>query len=138
MPWPENFPDGCPPENAHPVSGKVYRFVDNDIPEADDFHSWREQNPSEPCPPGLTECQTCGLSVFTTEEGVCTALRRKPFLRKKKPALGTLTSEFGVILNTPSLGKKGTGENHHTWWILLNAEPWKVFHVITVTCPDHE
>jgi len=128
MPWPKHLPDGCPPANAKPVAGSVYRFVDNDPPDADDFLSWREQNPSQTCRSSLTECQTFGLSVFTTEKGVCTALRRSPFLRKKKPALGTLTSEFGVILNTPSQGKngKGTGENHHTWWVSLNAEPWKV------------
>lgn len=135
MPWPEHFPDGCPPEEAQPVSGKVYRFVDNDPPHLEDFISWRKINPSEPCPKGLTECQTCGLSVFTTEEGVCSALRRKPFLRKKKIALAHLSSELdlGVILNTPA---KGTGDNHHTWWFPSNTEPWKEFQVVTLTCHD--
>ncbi|MEG5021473.1 hypothetical protein QUB36_10145 [Microcoleus sp. AT8-B1] len=137
MPWSENLPDGCPPENAHPVAGSVYRFVDKDPPQLEDFLSWREMNPSEPCPKGLTECQTCGLSVFTTEEGVCTALRRKPFLREKKVALGHLSPDLdlGLIQNTPA---KGTGKNHHTWWFPENTEAWKEFQIVTITCPNTE
>jgi len=135
MIWFEQLPDGCPPEDAQPVAGSVYRFVDNDPPQLEDFVSWRKLNQSEPCPNGLTECQACGLSVFTTEEGVCTALRRKPFLRKKKTALAHLSSKLnlGVILKTPA---RGTGNNHHTWWLSSDTEPWKEFQVVNVTCPD--
>ena len=114
MPWPDYFPDDCPPNSAQPASSQVYRFIDGDSPQPEDFLSWREQNPNQSCPKGVTECQACGLSVFTTQEGVCIALRRKPFLRRKQIALGQLAPDNGVLLNTPS---KGTGDNHHTWWI---------------------
>lgn len=133
MLWPDYFPDDCPPNSAQPPPGQVYRFINSDSPQPEDFHSWREQHLDQSCPKGVTECQACGLSVFTTREGVCIALRRKPFLRRKQIAIGQLTTENGVLLHTPS---KGTGDNHHTWWIPINIESWRVFQVTTIDCSN--
>jgi hypothetical protein len=133
MQWPDHFPDGCPPETAQPASVKVYRFVNNDPPNTEDFRSWRQENMDQPCPKGITECQACGISVFTSEEGVCKARNKVPALRNKQAALGNLTPGLGVILNTPS---RKTGHDHHTWWIPTDREPWSVFQVVNVTCPD--
>lgn len=136
MPWPDYFPDDCPPTSAQPAYGKVYRFIDSNLPQPEDFLSWREKNPVKSCPKGVTECQACGLSVFTTPEGVCTALSRNPFLRRKQIAIGYLNPQNGVVLNTPSRGKRGTGDNHHTWWREPNTDPCKIFQATTIDCSN--
>ncbi|MGM3305219.1 hypothetical protein ACSQ6I_04400 [Anabaena sp. WFMT] len=133
MQWPDHFPEGCPPETAQPVFGNVYRLVDNNPSTYEDFRSWREQNINQPCPEGITECQACGLSIFTSEQGIRTALNRVPRLRKKKIAAANLTADFGVILNTPA---RNTGTNHHTWWIPSNQQPWKKFEIISDASPE--
>ncbi len=135
MQWPDYFPENCPPETAQPALVKVYRFIDSDFPTPEDFRSWREQNPDLICPTGLTECQACGLSVFTSEEGVRIARKRIPALRKKKAAIATLTPNLGLILNTPS---KRTGNTHHTWWIPVGIEPWTLFQVVNIIYSDTE
>ncbi|MDB9448331.1 hypothetical protein [Dolichospermum circinale] len=133
MKWPQYFPKNCPSEAAQPISGTIYRLVDNNPPTSDDFRSWREQNIDQPCPKNITECQTCGLSVFTSETGVCNARNKIPALRKKQVALGYGNSDLGVMLNTPS---RKTGNDHHTWWFPANQEPWKFFEIVNISSPE--
>ena len=130
MQWPDYFPENCPPENAQAAFGQVYRLVDNDPPTPDDFQSWREQHPNEQCPKTVTECQACGLSVFTSISDIEVAQRKVRRLRNKKIAVGNLTIELGQILPTPS---QNTGQSHHTWWIPNDTKPWTIFHVINFT-----
>ncbi|MGA9379022.1 MAG: hypothetical protein WBV73_09660 [Phormidium sp.] len=126
--WPEHFPSDCPPENAKNAFGEVYRLINHDSPSPDDFRSWREENRNKQCPEGMTECQVCGISVFTDKADADRVIKRIPRFRRAKPALGQLTAELGVILHTPSR----LSQSHHTWWIPVGAEPWTVFKIVDV------
>lgn len=91
----------------------------------EDFLSWREENPGKELFPGMTECQACGLSVYTSFNE---AKRLKPIvpkLRKMKIAKGILDG-MGKIKSTPS----STSQLHHTWWIPKDSTPWKYFEII--------
>ena len=130
MQFPDYFPNNCPPDTAQEAFGEVYRLVDNDPPTASDFRSQREQHLNEPCPKNVTECQACGLSVFTSRDDIEFARRTVRRLRNKKIANGNLNSALGRILPTPS---QNTGQSHHTWWFPIGIQPWTVFCVIDVT-----
>ncbi|MGB5961238.1 MAG: hypothetical protein WBG73_11310 [Coleofasciculaceae cyanobacterium] len=126
MQWPEHFPTGCPPQTAHNTSGEVYRLINNDSPMPNDFRSWREENKDKECPNGVTECQACGLSVYTEKADAYRVIKRIPRFRKAKPALGNLTTDLGLTLHTPS----NTSQSHHTWWIPSGKQPWTVFQIV--------
>ncbi len=124
MKFPDYFPAECPPTTAKKTDLMVYRLVDNNPPNINDFSSWRELNPHQECPQNITEFQTCGISVFTSLEDIKRAKRKIPRLRKKKIAQANLTPDLGLIIATPS---QNTGQSHHTWWIPLNTQPWLMF-----------
>lgn len=46
-----------------------------------------------------------------------------------KPAVGKLTSEYGVMKHTPSIDSA----SHHTFWVIRDTNPWKVFKVINIS-----
>lgn len=127
--WSEHFPSNCPPENAESAFGEVYRLINHNLPSPDDFRSWREENRNKQCPEGVTECQACGLSVYTNKADADRVIRRIPRFKRAKPALGLLTAELGVILHTPSRAS----QSHHTWWTPVDAEPWTVFQIVDVS-----
>ncbi len=66
MQWPDYFPDDCPPQDAQPATGDVYRLVKQNPPESKDFIPLREKKTGEDF--GEKECQACGLSVFRNVE----------------------------------------------------------------------
>ncbi|MCP2726873.1 hypothetical protein [Limnofasciculus baicalensis] len=82
MEWPDHFPSGCPPQNANNASGEVYRLIKHDSPTPKDFKSWREENKEKDCPNGVTECQACGLSVYTEKADACRVIRTIPRFKK--------------------------------------------------------
>ena len=43
MQWPDYFPDDCPPQDAQPATGDVYRLVKQNPPESRDFIPLREK-----------------------------------------------------------------------------------------------
>jgi hypothetical protein len=128
MPYPKHFPEGCPPLESDTASGEIYRFInkEHEAPMPKDFVSWREENPGKALSGGITECQACGLSVYTSSNEVKRLTPIVPKLRKMKVAKGILKGEMGKIKNTPSR----TSELHHTWWILTDSKPWKHFELI--------
>ncbi|WP_009633911.1 hypothetical protein [Synechocystis sp. PCC 7509] len=107
-----HLPSDCPPSSTESTSGEVDRFIDmnHSTPLPEDFLSLRELNPDKPCPKGATECQYCGVSVYRSIDDVRRVPKRIPAFKKKKLALGNLTSNLGLIQNTPSK----TGKSHHT------------------------
>ncbi len=110
MEWPDDCPRNCPPEDAVPSTEKVYRFVLNDPPTADDFYTLvvnlSKKQKSDP----ETHCQACGVSVTDTLENA-RALRLLPVFAKKMLAAGP--SAPGVVKPTPRRGNPG----HATWWV---------------------
>ena len=125
----KKFPHNCPPRKAQRASGKVYRLVDSNPPAAKDFRSWYELYPDRTYENQATECQASGLSVYTQESSISKLIKRIPPLRKKKIALGQLTPDLGVTLNTPS----AEDDSHHTWWVPVGKEPWTVFQVVDIS-----
>lgn len=108
--WPEHFPDTCPPEDAADTSHRVYRFVKNAPPTAQDFLSYKELDPDFDF--GDRECMACGLSVYTTLADAQLAQKLVPGMAKRSIAQGDLIHNDGLIKHSPSF----SGESHHTWW----------------------
>jgi hypothetical protein len=124
------FPPNCPPREAEAASGEVYRLVDSNPLAAKDFRSWYELKPERIYENQAKECQARGLSVYTQKSSVLSLFNRIPTLRKrkKKVALGKLTPDLGVMLNTPS----SEDDLHHTLWVAIGKEPWTVFQVVDI------
>ena len=121
--WPNFYPENCPPEEAQPASGIVYRLVRHDPPQVDDFLSSWEEFPGRFPKPNI---RICGASIYTNPKDIERLKNRIRHLKNRKTAKGELNPTLGVIQHTPSIEK-----SHHTWWIPIGAEPWLVFKVIS-------
>jgi hypothetical protein len=134
MIYPKHFPDNCPPGESTDASGEFYRFIkqSHQIPQPEDFFSWRIENPGKECHPDITECQACGASIYPSLDAANNMRLRIPRLKKMKIAKGTLDSKLGKIKPTPSRNEK----SHHTWWIPESIEPWKVFQIVDLSKED--
>ena len=128
--WPDFYPEDCPPAEAEPASGTVYRLVKHDPARAEDFKSAFEGNPR-----GAIKKETVniyGLSVhrdISDSERLERHERLKNRARKYKNrqiAEGNLNPALGMIQHTPSNKYK----SHHTWWVPVEAKPWTVFNVM--------
>ena len=114
--WPDHFPAQCPPIDAEPVSGEVFRFVGRNNPKAKDFSTYYELKPEKDW--GDQACQARGLSVYRNFE-VCKKMSLMiPALAKKKLAVAVLEQGDGNIATTPSRNSK----DHNTFWSCLDAE----------------
>ena len=121
--WPDFYPANCPPAEAEPASGTVYRLVRNDPPQAEDFLSTWEEFPGRFPEPTI---QISGASVYRNPQDIERLKNRVRHLRNRKTAKGELNSTLGFIQWT-----KGREISHHTWWIPIDTEPWLVFRVIS-------
>ncbi len=120
--WPDFYPENCPPAEAEPASGTVYRLVKHNPPQAEDFLSTWEEFPGRfPKPATINS----GVSVCTDLQDIDRLTKRYGHLRNKKTAKGELNPQLGMIQET-----KASGKSHVTWWIPIGAEPWLVFEVI--------
>ena len=118
MPWPAHLPNDCPPDDAEPAAGQVFRLVDGK-PSEDDFKSHYELDPER----AWTDlCLACGLSVFADVTDADKARNRFPALRSRAIAHATLDGTIGVMKPT---GKR----SHRTWWLPGGCQPWLVFQV---------
>ena len=120
--WPEYFPQGCPPGDAIPAEGLLFRFLRRREPAASDFddhwtiypqhraawHANREKH-----------CSVCGLSVYRTLEAAKKKRDILPPLRKMHIASGTVTEPCGLIAPTPR-----DQNDHYTWWPLPSGAHW--------------
>jgi len=122
-----NIPDGCPPTDARPMRGVIYRSLRGAKPEAIDFQSHAERNVSSVGP----ECQKWGLSVWLSEEDVKHARSVMAFFRRKHIACGQVTPLHGVIKRTPS----GNQPNHHTYWRDHTIDFVPLFRVVMPPVP---
>lgn len=104
MPWPDFYPDDCPPEDAEPASGEVYRMIRGRTPQEKDFKSYQEMRGPD-AEFSQPECVVCGISVYTDIEDIsrmrARLQQRVPKLRERKfIAKGILNSSLGKILPT--------------------------------------
>ncbi|MDZ4763892.1 MAG: hypothetical protein SGI73_05015 [Chloroflexota bacterium] len=122
MKWRPHLPDDCPPENAAPTTGTVYRLAYKADFNEKDFLSYKEEGKKW----NVAECTASGISVYTEIEGIKQLFRRVKSARRKKVLRGVLKPQHGKILNTPS----DTHNSHHTWWIPADERPWEAFEVV--------
>ena len=126
--WPDYYPENCPPAEAKPTSGTVYRLVVHDPAQEEDFKTSFEENPrrfnNKP------DIKNCGLSVQTDiqdSEQLKKAMKMVPRFKNSQIAEGELNPTLGLIQHTPSSEYK----SHHSWWVPIGAEPWVVFKIIS-------
>lgn len=118
----------CPPEDALPTNGIVYRLTEKESITDGDFLSYREIYPHKHWD-GVPECVACGVSIYTDIAGIERLIKRVPGKKKRKPKkiiMGSLKPQHGRMKNTPSQ----THHSHHTWWIPLDQKPWEIFQFI--------
>lgn len=122
--WPEYFPRECPPADARRDNIEVFRLVDVSPPSPADFRPTKVEYPhrkfeSDKC------CSACGVSVYRDVNDIIRKRARYKALRDKKIAVGRISHEDGLVLETfePS---------HITWW-LQTANP----HLSFVEFEDH-
>lgn len=127
MQWPDFYPENCPPTEAEPASGTVYRLVRRDPAQPKDFTALFIERPGLfQNKPTAVVCQSCGVSVCKDRQDIVKLQRSSAKMRKRQIAKGELNPTLGVIQHTPSRQYK----SHHTWWILVGTEPWLIFNVI--------
>jgi len=119
----DHLPEDCPPEEAQPANGTVYRMLKGNTPTPDDFLSFRELKPGKAYP---SDCIASGLSVYTELAGIRQLQRRVPRFREATVGQGKLDPVHGTIKGTPSQ----LHASHHTWWLAQEAQPWTFFSAI--------
>ena len=119
--FPADFPAECPPRQASPASGMVYRFLlpGSTTPSDRDFMQFRHEAPHRPIKPGL-ECQSCGVSINPIREEAVALRAAVPAFRNRTLAVGALASNMGRTMPTPS---HLAGEHHLTWWLHDGLDP---------------
>ena len=108
----EQLPENCPPTEATEITTAqwFYRLVETDPPAEGDFASWRARNPTKSRPPGRTECEVRGLSIYRHRSDVERQLKIPKFQGHR---IGTVRLEAGA----GRIQRTGRG-SHHTWWPL--------------------
>jgi len=105
VPFPQGFPDGCPPADAEDASGVVHRIVIQSPPGADDFRTYEEM--------GITHGQPCkrrGLSTYRKKEDAIHQQGLYPRLGRYIAA-GELNATHGKV-DVP----RSPRNSHVTWW----------------------
>lgn len=128
MEWPDFYPANCPPVEAEPASGTVYRLVQNNPPRAKDFRTPFEENPGRFN--NKPTIKNCGLSVHTDmqdSERLHEVTKMIPRFKNSQIAEGELNPTLGLIQHTPSSKYK----SHHSWWVPIGTEPWVVFKIMS-------
>lgn len=123
MEWPHFYPVNCPPTEAEPASGTVYRLVRHNPAQEKDFQAPWEEYPGRFTEPTTTNC---GVSIHTDIQDSQRLRNRVRKFKNRQIAEGELNPMLGMIQHTPSREK-----SHHAWWIPIEAEPWVVFKVIS-------
>lgn len=118
--YPDFYPEECPPADAPPAGGTVFRLVRGTVPSPSDFVPVAIENPSRLT--AKTRCLGCGLTVFREVADVEQLQKRVAGHRDKRVAVGTLDEAAGVL--------KPTGKpSHHTWWVRRGFDPVSCFKV---------
>lgn len=126
--WPKHIPSNCPPDEAVPAAGLVYRLVRHNPPEPGDFQSWRDEAGRDPRDADKSLlCRSFAMSVYSTLSSARRRLRLfKPRLNKEPfvaIAAGTLRPDIGVMLETGS-------QDHISLWVQLGRHPHRLFSKI--------
>lgn len=115
MKWSDKLPKGCPPDDSELAEGSFFHFIEGDEAQGSDFLSRFEKDSSQG-----GNCKAHGISLIRNKEDL--GKYRKEYetiYADKKVVIVSLTSECGVILDTPSKLAK----SHVTWWKPVDVNP---------------
>lgn len=118
--WPMDFPEGTPPEDAKPATGKVFRLVKNLPPKEEDFLSTRkEKHYTHRKQSKSNEALTYGVSLWNDKNELTKVIERYP----SPEQLGGRFIAYGEL--KPILGKISHtfGKGHITLWKQQDAKP---------------
>lgn len=109
MKYRDKLPEGCPPDESDEITElrEVFRLVRSNPPTDEDFLSQRVKKPRQRFD-GVSECQICGLSVFS-ERSDSERLLKLPHLRRRLICRLRLDVSAGSI-------QKTNKNSHYTWW----------------------
>lgn len=114
--FPTDWPPGCPPQDAVPASGRVFRLVRGSTPSPDDFKSHFDQGKKVPA----KQCTGRSLSVFRTKQQAAQCQALLQYLGDHV-AFGDLSSGHGM---TKLSQRKHPG--HTEWWPYAGVDPAKI------------
>jgi hypothetical protein len=117
------MPKPCPPPNAGPANGVIFRGIPKPPISEDDFLSHPELNRPN-CDHG--NCEHWGLSVWVSKAEAEHAQRIFRYMRKWHIASGSVNGSDGVIMQTPS----NQQPNHHTFWKIYGLEISSRFQIV--------
>ncbi|WP_285126916.1 hypothetical protein [Leclercia adecarboxylata] len=112
FPWPADFPEYVPPEDADDTAGDAFRLVANDPPTAKDFVGHNQEPHIKKT--GKLKPNDYGTSMFRDFEKVKCTRDFHIALRAKKIALGTLQPVHGKAA-------KPNKNSHFETWLRLNT-----------------
>jgi hypothetical protein len=118
--FPEDWPPGCPPQDAVAAAGTFFRLVHWDPPSAEDFLSPHEKNTHRKKPP----CLRCALSLYGRRDEVEHTMMLYPKLGDKI-AEGVLTPAHGRTKLNP-----GPPSSHTSWWPYRDVNRHLLFRVV--------
>lgn len=113
--FPHEWSADCPPADAIPAEGTVFRICEQESLTVQDFRTYLEMGKLPDAPP----CRRAGLSVFRKRSDAEHRARLQPGFGRIV-AKGTLLNEHGVT--------KQTGRpSHTTWWIAEGVDRVSIF-----------
>ena len=112
--FPNDWPEGCPPDHAEVPARTFYRIVMTTPPTAENFRSFREMGKHDRGQP----CEAAALSVFTNPADARHYSNKFPYLGDRI-AGGDLTDKHGLWAPSPRSG----GNSHASWWVFEALTP---------------
>jgi len=123
MTFPSDWPECCPPSDAEPASGIVFRGVRTNPPTDDDFLTYRELGKSD----RGKVCEAAGVSVFRDDTDARHYMDKYPWTGDHL-ARGELRPEHGITKLTARV-VGGRKNSHTTWWPYENVNRPSVFSI---------
>lgn len=120
MPFPDDWPNDCPPPEADDALEEVLRIVKDNPPSPDDMMSHHEAGRLLKAP----ACLRCGLSVFRLIDDAINQQRLLPRLGRRI-ARARLDATHGKTCVTP-----GQQPTHTTWWPSVGVDRAALFVVV--------
>lgn len=111
-PWPSHVPHQCPPSDAIPPDGEVFRLVEAIPATAEDMKCAMEQGTF----PRKDSCLRAALSCSRTPDYLEDLRASVPRLKAHLIAVATLDHTHGLIKQTGA-------EGHHSLWLFAGVLP---------------
>lgn len=122
------MPQNCPPAEATPMEGTLFRGIPNPPVNASHFRSHAEAE--KPCDP--RKCKSWGLSVWVSEADARHAQQALTYMQAWHIAAGQVVPSDGVVMPTPS----NSQPNHHTFWLSPNRDISSKFQIVIEPLPE--